>query len=302
MEEILKYNSIMLYGCGGGYDIYGGIPLYWELLRHGKNVILGNYSFADDIYKYSNGHQYAKINGNELRTEKNKDYFPGADLAKFLKVTIYTMRLLSINDVYKGLVEICAENKIDCIIGIDAGHDAALFGDEIHYGSPLEDSITVLALRELTLKHNIKTYLACISTPTEDMDFSLFINHIKSIQNVNQWIPNNSDDTINFEKLLDTTPLNTRSVPNESLLAAMKNSYDNKHLINDRLFQRSIAENWDNNDYPPVIQETKIYYIMDIMNLISASPFYQKMINKHKLEMSIREYDYLIHEILKNMI
>jgi DUF917 family protein len=38
MNEILKYGNILLYGCGGGYDIYTSVPLYLELKKQHKNV------------------------------------------------------------------------------------------------------------------------------------------------------------------------------------------------------------------------------------------------------------------------
>ena len=39
-------NTILLAGCGGGYDVFCGLPLYFALREMGKTVHLANYSFS----------------------------------------------------------------------------------------------------------------------------------------------------------------------------------------------------------------------------------------------------------------
>src|SRR5579871_5078501 len=39
--------TVMLCGCGGGFDFVHGLTLYPELRRLGKTVIIGSYSFGD---------------------------------------------------------------------------------------------------------------------------------------------------------------------------------------------------------------------------------------------------------------
>jgi len=47
-----KSQNIFISGCGGGYDIMTGIPLYYELKNDPtKNIYLGSFSFTDDLYK-----------------------------------------------------------------------------------------------------------------------------------------------------------------------------------------------------------------------------------------------------------
>ena len=40
-------DSVLLIGCGGGFDVVSGIPLVVWLLSQGKKVTLGNVSFAE---------------------------------------------------------------------------------------------------------------------------------------------------------------------------------------------------------------------------------------------------------------
>lgn len=37
---------ILMIGCGGGYDIYVGLPLYFELNKRGVQIKLVNFSFT----------------------------------------------------------------------------------------------------------------------------------------------------------------------------------------------------------------------------------------------------------------
>jgi len=39
--------KVLVAGCGGGYDILSGLPLYFALRRQGKSVYLANLSFTD---------------------------------------------------------------------------------------------------------------------------------------------------------------------------------------------------------------------------------------------------------------
>ena len=39
-------NNILIAGCGGGYDILSGLPLYFALSSQGKTVTLANLSFT----------------------------------------------------------------------------------------------------------------------------------------------------------------------------------------------------------------------------------------------------------------
>eukprot|EP01084_Bolivina_argentea_P221111 374581_1 len=48
-SRIKNSKRILLSGCGGGFDIYQGIPLFFTLQAMGYEVFLANYTFAYDI-------------------------------------------------------------------------------------------------------------------------------------------------------------------------------------------------------------------------------------------------------------
>ena len=45
-QHLSNSNRILLSGCGGGYDIFCGLDLFFNMHQH-KTIILGNYSFTD---------------------------------------------------------------------------------------------------------------------------------------------------------------------------------------------------------------------------------------------------------------
>ena len=46
LEILSTRKSILIAGMGGGFDIFCGLPLYYELRQLGKTVHLANYSFS----------------------------------------------------------------------------------------------------------------------------------------------------------------------------------------------------------------------------------------------------------------
>lgn len=47
MAALGEARSILIAGCGGGFDVYSGLPLYMHLTGLGKTVHLANLSFTD---------------------------------------------------------------------------------------------------------------------------------------------------------------------------------------------------------------------------------------------------------------
>jgi len=76
-EELKESKTILLAGAGGGFDIFSGIPLYFNLKKQGKKVILANFSFtwlaettAEKIFPYC-----YKIRSSD-RDLSGRNYFP----------------------------------------------------------------------------------------------------------------------------------------------------------------------------------------------------------------------------------
>ena len=158
--QILKScNNILLAGCGGGYDILSGLPLYFNLKKQGKAVHLANLSFTP-LHHLGNKFYCTnclKVNSQLKLTNKNPSYFPEYYLSKWFKekweeeVSIYTFyREIGVKELTAAYKKIVAEHKIDAIVLVDGGTDSITFGNEKAMGTPAEDHCSMAAVNGIS--------------------------------------------------------------------------------------------------------------------------------------------------------
>eukprot|EP01126_Amoeba_proteus_P032632 TRINITY_DN3183_c0_g1_i11.p1 TRINITY_DN3183_c0_g1~~TRINITY_DN3183_c0_g1_i11.p1 ORF type:complete len:253 (+),score=40.84 TRINITY_DN3183_c0_g1_i11:70-828(+) len=162
--------TVMLCGCGGGFDFVHSMNLYPELKRLQKKIIITSYSFVnvgviqDAPVVWSSSRVVAKlVSANSVG---DPYYKPEIGVAQFLDSTYpeeaphhiitcnarsFTVPLL--HDLYSSLVE---QHEIDCIILFDGGTDSLMKGDEEGLGDPIEDCVSITAVSRITkLKEKI---------------------------------------------------------------------------------------------------------------------------------------------------
>lgn len=318
MQENKSKQKLILYGCGGGFDIYASLPLYWDAKEKGIKVYLLNYTFSDDIYTYTQvDDTIVPIYPSTTTTKKNKDYFPELWLAKYINEPVYAVRLLNSEKITDALEKFIKEHDFsasDELICIDAGHDAVLFGDEKQKGSPLEDVTTINALNSLSKLNLITIKLACVSAPTEKMDFKYFLEKFEIVKDNTSKTAANIKYIEKFRELLDSTPAISRSVPNEALLAGMKilalhmNAKPPNYFVHlsdiigikeefkERMSARASAEEWHISDYPPVGVQSAIYYWISLDKLIKHSPFYKIIVDNDQAKKDTLKMNQVIRE------
>lgn len=146
-------NTILLAGCGGGYDVFCGLPLYFALREMGKTVHLANYSFSS-VYSATGrrvGSGCVKITWQSISHDR---YFPELHLARWFHeqgedVPIYCFDgggVLPFIAAYQGMID---ETKLDAIILVDGGTDSLMRGDEAGLGTPQEDMTSIAAVHTL---------------------------------------------------------------------------------------------------------------------------------------------------------
>ncbi|MBF0368741.1 MAG: DUF1152 domain-containing protein [Magnetococcales bacterium] len=157
-------DTVLLCGCGGGFDFVHGMILYPELQRLGKKVIIGSYSFgrpeeigepAETVFSQS-GAVVKQVTG---KSQPKPSYGPEVHLCRFLDsrfpqeaphfiyayyARVFTVPLLS--RFYRQLVE---AHRIDAIVLVDGGSDSLMAGDEEGLGDPIEDAVSVAAVAGL---------------------------------------------------------------------------------------------------------------------------------------------------------
>ena len=156
--------SVLLCGCGGGFDFVHGLTLYQELRRLGKTVVIGSYSFGApeeigglaEVVFSEQGVIAKRVSAANLPA---RSYAPEVHLCSFLDtqepdaaphyVYAYYARSFSVprlRSLYQQLID---RHAVDAVILIDGGSDSLMRGDEEGLGDPIEDAVSVAAVASL---------------------------------------------------------------------------------------------------------------------------------------------------------
>ena len=183
-EELKDSKTILLAGAGGGFDIYSGIPLYLNLIKQGKKVILANFSFtrlSDKTSEKVFPHLYKIRSGDSDLSGRN--YFPERYLKLWLGLQgldtpIYGFARTGVQplrDAYKFIIK---EHNIDTVLLVDGGTDSLMFGDEDGLGTPQEDICSMAAVYRSGIK---KQYLVSVGF---GIDHYHGVSHFRFLENV----------------------------------------------------------------------------------------------------------------------
>jgi hypothetical protein len=271
-------DDVLLLGAGGGYDIYGGYFLYRALKAMNKTVHLANYSFTDKLHKLQSpdnpvGPFVVPVTAD---TKSDEPYFPELYLAKHLKTTVYAFRQLPPPHFHDGLQTLIRHLNVKTVICIDNGTDALLYGTEGRQrGSPYEDMCTVVSVLNCLNDGLLeKAWLICVSAVTEEIPMDVFLKKVADQVKQGGYMGSFSMDNEHadqFESLLNTLPVEHRSIPCESLLASMHGEFDANHFVNDRLTGRIKAV----EDFPAVTPLTTMVWAFCLPQVLSGSPLVQ---------------------------
>jgi len=183
-QELESSQTILIAGAGGGFDIYCGIPLYFNLKKQGKKVILANFSFtwlnettSEKVFPYC-----YKIRGADSDLT-GRNYFP----EKYLKlwfglqgehVDLYGFERIGVNPLKEAYQYLIKKHDIDTILLIDGGTDSLMFGDEEGLGTPQEDVCSMAAVYQTGIK---KQFLVSIGF---GIDHYHGVSHFRFLENV----------------------------------------------------------------------------------------------------------------------
>ncbi|WP_170229316.1 DUF1152 domain-containing protein [Polyangium fumosum] len=165
--------TVLLCGCGGGFDFLQGATLLPELERLGKRVILGSYSFGqperiDDAAVVYTAETGAVVKQVLAHSSPPPDYGPEVHLASFLDqerpksaphfVYAYYARSFTVPALRAFYAELVQRHEVDAVILVDGGSDSLMRGDEEGLGDPIEDAVSVGAVASL---EGVKLKLLC---------------------------------------------------------------------------------------------------------------------------------------------
>eukprot|EP01087_Luapelamoeba_hula_P010480 TRINITY_DN2777_c2_g1_i1.p1 TRINITY_DN2777_c2_g1~~TRINITY_DN2777_c2_g1_i1.p1 ORF type:complete len:394 (+),score=72.38 TRINITY_DN2777_c2_g1_i1:2-1183(+) len=169
--------NILIAGCGGGYDVFSGIPLFFALHKMGKTVSLANISFTTSLQTVT-GKRYTEhcvaVTADSVRSDERnwkietENYFPELFLSKWfrekegMEVPIYSFAARGVKKVSAVYQALATELELDCIILADGGTDSLMTGDEEGLGTPMEDMTSIAAVSNIKSDRLTQKFLVCL--------------------------------------------------------------------------------------------------------------------------------------------
>jgi len=156
--------TVLLCGCGGGFDFLHGLLLYPELERLGKQVVVASYSFGDvdaltGDTKIFFEEGAAVVKRVTAQTGHAEAYAPEVHLCSFLDTRrperdahfayASNSRTFSVPTLRRFYEQLVREHAVDAVVLVDGGSDALMVGDELGLGDPIEDAVSVQAVAAL---------------------------------------------------------------------------------------------------------------------------------------------------------
>lgn len=248
LEQLSACENLLIAGTGGGFDIFCGLPIYFELQKRGQQVHLANLSLSNiafsHIARLKNQVRLTEtMVGVTAETENLNVYFPELYLAQWFKerqqkdVTIWCFKKTGVQPLltnYRILVEYLC---IDGILLIDGGVDSLMRGDETEMGTLLEDSVSLLAVSEL--KEVPIRLLGCLGFGAErDVSYAHVLQNIAALAESGGFLGSCSlvrqmpvyryyEDAVLY---VQNQPLQEASVINSSVISAVRGQYGDFHL------------------------------------------------------------------------
>ncbi|MEM8525298.1 MAG: DUF1152 domain-containing protein [Bacteroidota bacterium] len=286
-QQIEHSQNILIAGAGGGFDIFCGLPLYFNLINQGKSVTLANFSFtwlsettAPMIYPYC-----YEIRSSDMDLS-GRNYFPEKYLKLWLglqkgqQVDIYAFDRIGakpLKDAYKYLIK---KHEIDTILLVDGGTDSLMFGDESGLGTPQEDVCSMAAVYRSGVKNQ---FLLSIGF---GVDHYHGVSHFRFLENVATLSKNGGylgaftltsqmEEAQKYIKAVEYANSQMRgmeSIVSNSIISAIEGNYGNYHRIN----RTNGSSLWINPlmcmywcfDLKKVVQEIKYYELIKDVDTI----------------------------------
>lgn len=157
--------TVLLAGCGGGFDFVHGSALFPELVRLGKRVVYVSCSFGDaarirgeaPVVFEQDGAVVKRVTAASL---PDPAYGPEVHLASFLDrrfpeagphaLYACNIRRFTVPSLTAFYRQLAREHSLDAAVIVDGGSDSLMRGDEEGLGDPIEDCVSVTSLASLT--------------------------------------------------------------------------------------------------------------------------------------------------------
>ena len=152
-HELEQARTVLVAGCGGGFDVFCGLPLYFALRGAGKTVHLANLTFSN-IPPSAGRRPVPELVEVTADSDGSTSYFPEKHLAAWLaargeRVPVWCIERFGPAAVARAYRALADEIRPDTIILADGGTDSLMRGDESGLGTPVEDVASIAAVDAL---------------------------------------------------------------------------------------------------------------------------------------------------------
>jgi len=242
-DQLTRCNNLLIAGMGGGFDLFCGLPVYFELQRRGQTVHLANFSFSD-IETLKDGIRLSPtLVGVNAQQRDFAIYFPEFHLAQWFAekrgqdITIWCFHKTGARPLLENYRLLVEHLSIDSILLIDGGVDSLMRGDEAHMGTLIEDATSLFAVNELA---QVPTRLiACLGFGAEqDIAYTHVLENIAALTQVGGFfgacsLTPQMDAYQAYEDAVLYTqgkPYQDASVINSCIISAAQGHFGNYHL------------------------------------------------------------------------
>jgi hypothetical protein len=162
-DELERFQTILLAGAGGGFDVFTGLPLYFGLRSAGKKVHLANLSFSH-LDAATGWQPTPSVREVTADSTVRSAYFPEYFLSRWFRaqgeeVPVYCFDRTGVRpllDAYRAVVD---HVGAEAVVLVDGGTDSLMRGDEAGLGTPHEDIASIAAVDDLEVAGK---YLVCL--------------------------------------------------------------------------------------------------------------------------------------------
>jgi hypothetical protein len=242
-DRFAACKSLLIAGMGGGFDLFCGLPIYFELRARGQTVHLANYSFSDLSLAKGGVRLTDTLLGVTHDLPGHYVYFPELYLAQWFKakrdeaVTIWSFQKTGARPLLENYRTLVEHLGIDGILLIDGGVDSLMRGDEHEVGTLIEDAISLIAVGEL--KDIPLRVIACLGLGAEqDIAYAHVFENIARLTEAGAFygacalvkameVYQLYEDAVMFAQ---SRPYQDSSVINSSVISAARGHFGNHHL------------------------------------------------------------------------
>lgn len=148
LERLDRSRRVLVAGCGGGFDVFAGVPIAHHLITTGRDVVLANFSFTN--LWMCGGERITPITWRVDRQSAELPHFPERWLAEWLatlglRAPIYAFAKAGVKPLSAAYRSIMDRHEIDLVLLVDGGTDSIIFGDEPGVGTIVEDAVSLVA-------------------------------------------------------------------------------------------------------------------------------------------------------------